>query len=332
MATWIEKARSPEYSPAKLSQMLAGLEWNFGDLADSLGGVAFLDKIDKAMLGETVIIGGFLNTELIAAKSLFANHLNIQTLSSLSSDLGFINSGIMDGATVRGVGYNFDSQGFEIKDSNNQVLITPAGILDTNNIARSDNVADGYPLIMRFYIDDQVNTIDKVFLRLTNEKFRAYSTGAASGGGSTSGSSSASTTSDGGSSTPTSGTVDDGFVHGVITSTGPATSGHTHTVWEGQFTHTHKVTIGSHTHGMSHTHSTPDHTHGQVYGIYEDAVPNNVVTVWVDGVQRASLSTQDASANLSTWLTTKGWHTVEIRSAVRKRISAGLFIKSYIQR
>ena len=262
---------------------------------------------------------------------------------------------------LSGVRYTFDGNGFSLNDGNNQALITPAGILDTNNIARSDNVADGYPLIMRFYIDDQVNTIDKVFLRLTNEKFRAYSTGAASGGGSTSGSSSASTTSDGGgstsgasskstsdsggSSTPTSQQVSDGFVHAVLTSSVSGSTTHQHIVDEGDFSHVHKVSIGSHSHGMSHTHaipdhshgmahthSTPDHMHGQVYGIYEDAVPNNVVTVWVDGVQRASLSSQDASVNLSTWLTTKGWHTVEIRSAVRKRISAGLFIKSYIQR
>ena len=53
-----------------------------------------------------------------------------------------------------------------------QALITPLGLLDTNNIAKSDNVANGYPLSLRFYIDDQVNSVDKVFLRLTNENFR----------------------------------------------------------------------------------------------------------------------------------------------------------------
>ena len=199
----------------------------------------------------------------------------------------------------------FDGIGFSLNDGNNQALITPAGILDTNNIARSDNVADGYPLIMRFYIDDQVNTIDKVFLRLTNEKFRAYSTGAASGGGATSGASSNSTTSSWNMSTES-----------VVTSGAtPSGSDHNHRVF---------LAALAHNHNMGHTHSTPAHEHEQKYGIYEDTVPNNAVTVWVDGVQRATLSTQDASANLSTWLTTKGWHTVEIRSAVRKRISAGL--------
>ena len=298
--------------------------------------------------------------------------------------------GLSINGKLSGSSYIFDGSGFTLKDANNQALITPLGLLDTNNIAKSDNVANGYPLSLRFYIDDQVNSVDKVFLRLTNENFRAYSTAASSGGGDTSGSSSLSTTSSGGattsgsssatttssggattsgasssnttstksSSTPTSGSVDDGFVHGVQTGTGPATSGHTHVVWEGEFTHKHSVTIASHnhtmahthsidghthgmshthgidghTHGMAHNHSVPAHTHGITYGLHENANANNEVTIFIDGVQRATTGTKDASVNLSSWITTKGWHTVELRSTVLKRISASLFVKSYIQR
>lgn len=128
---------------------------------------------------------------------------------------------------------------------------------------------------------------------------------------------------------------------------GSGSGPHQHIVDEGDFSHTHRVSIGSHSHGMSHTHSVsignhthemahthsvPSHTHGITYGIYENNNTNNTVTIYIDGTQRASTSSKDASVNLSSWITTKGWHTVELRSTVLKRISAGLFIKSYIQR
>lgn len=388
MATWLEKSRSPEYSPAKLSQMLAEVEAVIG-----------ISELDAALAGETIIAGGYLNTRLIKANSILAKHirsgeitadkLNVDSLSAISADLGEITSGKISGTTISGLRYLLDGNGFSLKDENNEVLITPAGILDTNNINRSDNVANGYPLIIRFYIDDQVNFIDKVFLRLTNENFRAYSTGAASGGGTTSGpssssttsstsqesrtsgASSSSTTSSGGSSTRTSsssggyssstGTRWSGSQTAIVTGVDYPAGGsypnnhvhsfildkishnhtfsvpnHTHTVdipnHSHGMSHTHTFTIPGHSHGMSHTHNIPNHTHGITYGIYENDVTNNTVTIYVDGVQRASTSSKNASVNLSSWITTKGWHTVELRSTVLKRISAGLFIKSYIQR
>jgi hypothetical protein len=421
MATWLEKSRSPEYSPAKLSRMLAGVEAVIG-----------MSEVDEALAGETIIAGGYLNTHLIKANSILGKHirageitadkLGVTALSAISADLGEITSGKISGTTVRGLRYLLDGNGFSLRDENNEVLITPAGILDTNNINRSDNVANGYPLIIRFYIDDQVNSIDKVFLRLTNENFRAYSTGAASGGGDTSGASSSSTTASssetsrtsgassssttasssetsktsgassssttasGGSSTRTSsssgsysnttGTRWSGSQTAIVTGINYAAGSdypnahvhsfildkishnhsfsipnHTHTVdiqdhshgmsHTHSFTipghshgmsHTHTFTIPGHSHGMNHTHSIPNHTHDITYGIYENSATNNTVTIYVDGVQRASTSSKDASVNLSSWITTKGWHTVELRSTVLKRISAGLFIKSYIQR
>jgi hypothetical protein len=355
MATWLEKSRSPEYNPAKLSQMLAELEAVIG-----------IDELDEAMAHETIITGGYLNTNLLKTNSILAKHirsgeitadkLNVDSLSAISADLGEITSGKISGTTISGLRYSLDGNGFSLKDENNEVLITPAGILDTNNINRSDNVANGYPLIIRFYIDDQVNSIDKVFLRLTNENFRAYSTGAASGGGDTSGASSSSTTSSGGSSTRTSsssggysnstGTRWSGSQTAIVTGVDYSAGGdwpnnHVHSFILDKISHnhtfsipnhTHTVDIQDHSHGMSHTHSIPNHTHGITYGIYENSATNNTVTIYVDGVQRASTSSKDASVNLSSWITTKGWHTVELRSTVLKRISAGLFIKSYIQR
>ena len=93
MATWIEKARSPEYSPAKLSQMLAGLE--------SVIGIA---ELDEAMAGETIIVGGYLNTHLIKAGEITADKLSVDKLSSVTSNTGNLTVG--DGNAIELSGDN----------------------------------------------------------------------------------------------------------------------------------------------------------------------------------------------------------------------------------
>ena len=87
MATWLEKSRSPEYSPAKLSQMLAEVEAVIG-----------IDELDEAMAHETIIAGGYLNTHLIKAKSITAEHMNVDRLSSIVADTGYLRVG--DGAVT----------------------------------------------------------------------------------------------------------------------------------------------------------------------------------------------------------------------------------------
>ena len=80
--------RSPEYSPKLIGQELVFLQNDFRELLGDLGDVAFMDKIEKAMLGETIIIGGYLNTQLIAAKSILAKHLDVDSLSAITANLG----------------------------------------------------------------------------------------------------------------------------------------------------------------------------------------------------------------------------------------------------
>lgn len=71
MATWLEKSRSPEYSPAKLSQMLAEVESIIG-----------MDELDEAMAHETIIVGGYLNTRLIKAQSILAEHIKSKEITA----------------------------------------------------------------------------------------------------------------------------------------------------------------------------------------------------------------------------------------------------------
>lgn len=101
MATWLEMSRSPEYSPAILSRALQQVSYNLNEFKNSIGEVAFVDKIEKAMLGETIIIGGFLNNDLIASKSILAKHLNVDSLSAITANLGEVTSGTITGALIR---------------------------------------------------------------------------------------------------------------------------------------------------------------------------------------------------------------------------------------
>ena len=101
MPQWIEVTRSPEYSPKLIGQELVFLQNDFQGLLSDLGDAAFMDKIEKAMLGETIIIGGYIRTELIAAQSITADKLDVQTLSAISANLGEVTSGIITGATIR---------------------------------------------------------------------------------------------------------------------------------------------------------------------------------------------------------------------------------------
>ncbi len=77
-----------------------------------LGKLAYEDQVQVAMLGETVIIGGFLNTELIAADSILTNHLaakavtsdkiDVNTLSAISANIGDVTAGSLTGVTITG--------------------------------------------------------------------------------------------------------------------------------------------------------------------------------------------------------------------------------------
>ncbi len=82
MPTLLQLAQS--YSnPDSVNYKIAYLREKIGD-AD-FGKLAYADQVELAMLGETVIIGGFLRTELLAAKSIQAKHLAVEDLAAISA-------------------------------------------------------------------------------------------------------------------------------------------------------------------------------------------------------------------------------------------------------
>ncbi len=232
------------------------------------------------------------------------------------------------------------------------------GVANEDNISESENIQSGFPLEMKFYIGDTVSKINKVMLQYVQKKFRTYSNGVSSGGGSIVSSSS------GGSINttlpysatgttyvnPTGTTINTTSSSNPTGSTNtmnpPAGTPHSHT-FELPY-HGHGAALPQHTHNFpldhqhiiatgshAHTVNIPDHTHPLNFGIMEQAISNYGLTVYVDGTLRRTIADNADNAqgiiDLTEYITTPGWHTIEIRSSTLKRISAQINIKSYIR-
>ena len=69
-------------NPDSVNYKIAYLRERIGD--EDFGKLAFEDQVQLAMLGETIIVGGYLRTELIAAKSIRAEKLDVEDLAAIS--------------------------------------------------------------------------------------------------------------------------------------------------------------------------------------------------------------------------------------------------------
>ena len=103
--------------------------------------------------------------------------------------------------------------------------------------------------------------------------------------------------------------------------------------------HAHNVNIPSHTHDVSvnipsHTHDVsvniPSHTHPMVYNIYEGGSISDS-SIYVDGVSVINGGIpNDSVCDLTSYITTKGFHEISIHASALGRITASLYVKSYI--
>lgn len=218
-------------------------------------------------------------------------------------------------AKINATTHSLTETGYFLKDSNGEMLLTPNGVANEQNLGRADNIEDGYPMLLPFHIGTEVSQITQAVLKWDITKFRTYSKGAASGGGSTSGPSSHSTT----------GAKNWGANY-VYTSYDVAVEArHLHTVLMSEFDHSHN---------MAHTHTISSHVHPPEFGILETPVNDNTTYIDIDGVHRATISIARGEIDLSAWITTNGWHSISLRTppGVLKRIDANLFLKTYIRR
>lgn len=103
--------------------------------------------------------------------------------------------------------------------------------------------------------------------------------------------------------------------------------------------HTHAISIPVHSHGVTipdHRHdvSLGDHTHNLVFGIYEGPAPADI-SVKLDGYNLTSVLGGPFNQNvndleLSPYVTSAGWHILELGSSSLGRINASLFIQLFM--
>ena len=220
---------------------------------------------------------------------------------------------------IQAVSHRFDATGYYMLDSNGaEIMSLSKGVANEQNIGRVDNIESGYPMKIPFHIGAEVNQITQAVLKWDMSSFRTYSKGAASGGGTK-------TTPSGGAGTTGTRWGSSGIAVGTTGTTASAGLPHSHQIYLDDLAHSHSTP--SHTHSMDITHS-----HDPIYGILEVGLSDNLFDIYVDGVYRASVGATRGELDLSAWITTNGWHVVELRTGTLKRIDANLFLKTYIRR
>ena len=96
-------------NPDSVNYKLAYLREQVEQQLLSLGDLAYADQVQLAMLGETIMVGGYLKTELIDAKALHIGDSETNVYVS------------KDGIAVQ-------NGSITIKDANNKAVITPDGL------------------------------------------------------------------------------------------------------------------------------------------------------------------------------------------------------------
>lgn len=184
---------------------------------------------------------------------------------------------------------------------------------------------------MELYIDDDVVRVKKALLSFWARPMRSNVKGAASGGGATSsaGGGGERTSRGGGNKSFTSG------ASGSLYTNYADTLNHRHIAPN----HTHEISIGSHTHIVDipeHTHTVPDHTHAQIYGIYEGPMATEL-KVYVDNSFVGTYGSNgannlDVAAHLAQQNGTvrKGRHYVEIAVNSNTDVVAHLYVKAVL--
>lgn len=219
--------------------------------------------------------------------------------------------------------HSFTAEGYILRDSNSEALMTPNGVANEQNIGRVDNIEPNFPMKIPFHIGTEVSVISQVVFKWDLAPFRTYSKGAASGGGNTSGF--------GGSYSSTVGVFDWTQGLGADTDTRTIDSNnlgtpHSHFIASSKLGHRHNVVV------PEHQHSTPAHIHPPEFGILQTPLLDNAVKLIIDGQHEVLLNSVRGEEDISTLLTTNGWHTIIVESGSLKRLDATVFLKTYIRR
>jgi hypothetical protein len=239
--------------------------------------------------------------------------------------------------------YEDGKYGLMIKSKAGEIVLNEDGIVQTDTIQLADNVDSTHGLKLKFYIDDGMISVRKVMLNFTLEKFRAYSKGALSEVIPLTTTETQSFTAQSTSPEGTSGVSQtEGFYfatgghnHGIAPGTELMISGGGAVTWVASGAHQHSFALSDHYHSFTvptHLHDIdmPAHEHGIDYGIYEDTFATGVQII-IDGIPRGSTYYgSENNVNITEWISTVGWHTVELTSTQLGRINASLYLKTFV--
>ncbi|WP_440110391.1 hypothetical protein [Paenibacillus sp. QZ-Y1] len=252
--------------------------------------------------------------------------------------------------------------GLKIVSPKGTVMIDENGIVQTDTIQLADNVDATHALKLKFYISPSTLRYDQFQLNFTLENFRAYSKGAASAYidlHTTESERIDLTTTEERSFQATS--TEPENVYGSTQTEGVyvGQGGHNHgwadglkfkdingitREWQSSGNHQHAVTLQPHTHRFtvpehahsitmpSHSHriTVPPHSHAIEYGIYEGTMATGVQVI-IDGIARGSrYYSSENNVDITQWIQSPGWHTIELSSLQLGRINANLYMKTFV--
>ena len=225
--------------------------------------------------------------------------------------------------------YDTSAWGLQILSKNNgQVVLDENGLLQSYSFSIADNVDSTHTLKVKFYIPNNVLSVRSINLAFSLEKFRAYEKSIIGG-------SSSKSTSDGGgthrhrmfafSNVPPTNTPTEQY---FICSSQDASLSEVYTAIATDSLydlHTYDAS-SQHSHGMQHTHSN-----SLEYGIFESTYPSNIKII-IDGTLRdgSNYNSDQQNIELSQWINSSGWHTIELQSDAIGRINASLFVSCFV--
>lgn len=80
MPIWLKATRSYN-NPESVNYRIAYLR---EQMSKNLGFYSYAEQVQMAMLGKTIVVGGYINTELLRAKSIIAEMLNVEDLAAIT--------------------------------------------------------------------------------------------------------------------------------------------------------------------------------------------------------------------------------------------------------
>lgn len=215
------------------------------------------------------------------------------------------------------------------------IMIDHRGLVQTWVDSVVENVDGGHPIIIKFYLSEDVRYVRQLKLNLRFEGFRAYDRSVANFGGTLTTTTATNHRHEVLMDIQSTSTGESTATHTISDTTSWA-SGHSHsfsTTYRLSYSHSHPVSGGvSQTSTEAHYHNSTPHDHPMTQGIWEGPTmePENV-TVKLNGIDiEGTFESTVENVKLPVNDLIYGWNTIEISSSALGRISASYFMQVFM--